>query len=138
MVKLSYIADLEFEDLSNPIAIGDGHFLLTVPYDGEILGDASGPVITGFILAVGSGADGTSVQIRNVTQGRDYFTTEPQFRVADDDGSGRAPLYGGVLCTKPTFRAGDVLALDVDGLPGNADSAQLYVWLTCEFWREVD
>lgn len=139
MAKLYYVAPLEFEVLTNPITTGDGQFQLTVPYDGELLGAPGGPAMTGFILDAGSGAGtATEIQIRNVTQGRDYFTIRPEFQVDDADGSGRALLTQGTLGTKPMFRAGDVLALDVDAIPGGADSGQLYVTISAGFWRTVD
>lgn len=139
MAKLYYVAPLEFEVLANPIGLGDGQYQLSVPFDGELLGSPQGPAMSGFILDAGSGAGtATGFQIRNVTQGRDYFTTRPEFQVDDADGSGRALLTQGVMGTKPTFRAGDVLALDVDEIPGGADSGQMYVTIAAGFWRTVD
>ncbi len=139
MAKLYYVAPIEFEVLTNPISTGDGQFQTEMPFDGEWLGSPNGPAMTGFILDAGSGAGtATQFQIRNVTQGRDYFTTEPEFQVDDADASGRALLTQGVLCTKPTFRQGDIVALDIDGIPGGADSGQLYVTMSAGFWRTVD
>jgi hypothetical protein len=109
-----------------------------MPFDGELLGSPNGPAMTGFIADAGTGAGtATSFQIRNATQGRDYFTTEPEFQV-DDAVAGRAPLTRGVLGTRPTFRAGDMLALDIDGLPTNSDSGTLTVTQAAGFWRTVD
>jgi hypothetical protein len=137
--KLYYIAPLVFECQENPITLADDKFRLTVPYDGEILGALSGPAITGHIANAGTGAgSSTDIQISNVTTGRDYFATEPTFEVDDKDASGRALLSGGMLNGRPTFRQNDVLALDVDALPTNSDSAQMTITLLCGFWREVD
>jgi hypothetical protein len=137
--KLYYIAPLVFECQENPITLGDDKFRVTVPYDGEILGALSGPAISGHIVNAGTGAgSSTDIQISNVTTGRDYFATEPTFEVDDKDASGRALLSGGMLNGRPTFRQNDVLALDVDALPTNSDSAQMTITLLCGFWREVD
>lgn len=137
--KLYYVADLAFECSENPITVGDDKFRLTAPYDGEILGARTGPRIAGHIVNAGSGAGtSTDVQIRNVTRSRDYFDTLPAFEVDLADASGRATLSGGTLRNNPTFKQNDVLALDVDVVPGGADSAELVVYLTCGFYREVD
>ena len=136
--KLYYVADLEFQCLQDPITIGDGKFFVTVPFDGEILGARNAPKAKGVILNAGTGAGTvTQVQIHNVTQGRDYFTTVPYFRVDAKDANGRAPLEGGVLCLQPSFKSNDSLRLDIDGIPGGADSANGTIWVTCGFWREV-
>jgi hypothetical protein len=139
MTKLYYVAPLIFEDLSSPITAGQNKFRLRAPYDGEILGSRAGPRITGHIQDAGSGAgSATEVQIRNVTTGREYLTTAAEFRVDDADANGRAVLAGGVLGMSPTFRGGDILALDVEAVPTGADSVQAAIYVTCGFWREVD
>ena len=139
MTKLYYVCDLALEDLSNPITVGDAKFRASMPFDGEILGNASGPRITGHIQNAGTGAGtSTDIQVRNVTTGRDYFSTLPAFEVDNKDANGRCILSGGVLRVEPTFRTADVLALDVDVIPGGANSAQAQVFLTVGMWREVD
>lgn len=123
----------------SPITVGDDKFQAKMPYDGEILGARNGPRIAGHILDAGSEAGtATEIQIRNVTKGRNYFDALPKFSVNDADASGRATLNGGTLRNNPTFRQGDYLALDVNVIPGSADSAQMVVWLTVGMWREVD
>lgn len=139
MAKVYYIADFMFALLENPVSLGDNKFKVVAPFEGEILGSLTGPRVTGFIDVVGSGAGtATMVQIRNETLSRDYFTTECEFRVDDSDANGRAVLHKGVLGTQPTFRKDDVLALDVDGLPGGSDSSRGYVWMTVGMWRQAD
>lgn len=139
MAKLYYVADLMLECLDNPITVADSKFRVVVPYDGEILGSRNGPRIAGHIQNAGSGAGTyTEIQVRNVNSGRNYFDTTPKFQVDDADGAGRAVLTGGTLRNQPTFRQNEVLALDVDGIPGGADSAQAIVFITCGFWREAD
>jgi hypothetical protein len=97
-----------------------------------------GPRVSGHIATVGTGAGtSTDIQIRNATTGRDYFETEPAFEV-DDAVSGKAVLSGGTLKNNPTFRQGQTLALDIDAVPGGANSAEATIWLTCGFWREVE
>ena len=137
MAKLYYIAPVEFSCQESPVAVGTGKDFFQADFAGEILGGANDPCITGCITDAGTGADGTDIQIRNVTQARNYFPTASQFRVADKDTNGRAVLHKGTLSTQPSFRAGDVLALDVPALPGNSDSERLRVTLLCGFWREV-
>lgn len=137
--KLAYIQDLEFHLDEDPISVGNGKFLLAAPYEGRILGSRNGPRISGCIQNAGSGAGtSTHLQVRNVTTGRTYFDTQPEFRVDDADGNGRASLYPGTLKLEPVFSQGDVIALDVDGLPTGADSALGAVFLSCEFLRSVD
>jgi hypothetical protein len=138
MAKLYYIAPVEFECTESPITVGDNKFPARMPFDGEILGNRSQPCITGCIMDAGAGAGtATQIQLRNVTQGRDYFTTEPEFKVNDIIAGTRAPLSGGQLGSNPTCKAGDWLALDVDGLPGGANSALAFVVVLFGFWREV-
>jgi len=138
-VKLYYVADLEFALDEDPITTGDGKSLVECPFDGEILGARNGPLATGHIEDVGTGTGTyTEIQIRNTDTGRDYFTTKPRFNVDDGDVNGRAVLSGGVLRVEPTFKQGNLLALDVDSLPSGNDSARATVWLTCGFWRQVD
>lgn len=139
MPKLYYVTDLLFECMENPITIGDDKFRVEAPFDGEILGNRLGPRIGGHILDGGTGAGtATQVQIRNVTKGRDYFTALPEFAVDDEDASRRCVLSGGVLGTFQKFNQGDVLALDIDGVPGGANSDHATIWLTVGMWREVD
>ena len=138
MAKHYYVADLEFACEEIPIAIGNNKFQAQAPYDGEILGSAQAPKASGVILNAGTGAGtSTEVQVHNIDQGRDYFTVLPEYRVDDKDAQNRAPLVGGVLGTRPSFRQGEWLRLDVDTIPGGGDSAQLVLKLTCGFWREV-
>ena len=138
-VKHYYVSDLEFECGENPVVVGDNKDQRQAPFDGEILGSASSPRASGVIMNAGTGAGtSTGVQVHNIDQGRDYFTTLPQYRVDDKDANNRAPLVGGVLGTNPSFRQGDWLRLDVDTIPGGSDSAELFFKLTCGFWREVD
>ena len=138
MAKFYYIAPVEFSCPEDPITLGDSKFEAEMPWDGEILGAVTGPKIDGFILNAGTGAgSATQIQIRNVDTGRDYFTTMPEFRVDSKDAANRAPLEGGAIGVHPMFKGGEFLALDIDGLPTNADSAEAYLWLTCGFWREV-
>jgi hypothetical protein len=138
VAKFYYAADLQFECLENHVTVGDAKFRLKVPYDGEILGARNGPRITGHIQDAGTGAGTyTEIQVRNVTTGRAYFSTTPRFQVDDKDANGRCILSGGVLSNEPTFRQNDVLALDVEGIPGGSDSAYATVWVTAGFWREV-
>jgi hypothetical protein len=137
-VKLYYIADLLFEDPSNPITVGNGKYRVEAPFDGELLGSRNGPRISGCILNAGTGAGTvTRIQIRNATKGHDYFDTGPEFRVDSKDTNNRAVIEGGLLSTKANFKAGDELYLDVDAIPGGSNSAQMQVWLTCGFWRET-
>ncbi|MDP2727239.1 MAG: hypothetical protein Q8P59_06815 [Dehalococcoidia bacterium] len=139
MAKLYYIADLVFEDARNPLTVADAVFRAEAPFDGEILGSRNGPVVTGHIQNGGTGAGTyTEIQIRNTTTGRDYFTTAPRFNVDDEDTNGRAVLSGGVLGMEPTFKAGDILALDINAIPGGSNSAQAVIYLTCGYWRSVD
>lgn len=138
MAKFYYAADLQFECLENNITVGDAKLRLKVPYDGEILGARNGPRITGHIQDAGTGAGTyTEIQIRNVTTGRSYFSTTPKFQVDDKDVNNRCILSGGVLSSEPTFRQNDVLALDIEGIPGGSDSAYATVFVTAGFWREV-
>lgn len=140
MAKLYYVQDLPFVVDSNPVVLGDAQCRRRVPYDGEILGNRTVPRIAGHIRDAGTGAGtATQIQIRNVTQGRDYFDTRPEFRVDDKDVNGHAVLASNaVLGTRPTFRQNDILALDVDGLPDGENSADFTVELTCGFWQEAD
>jgi len=139
MAKLYYIAPIEFECSDNPITVGDNKQQRECPHDGEILGSFQGPCLCGSIQDAGTGAGTyTEVQVHNIDQARDYFTSEPQYRVDDKDANGRAPLVGGQLCLHPSFRQGEWLRLDVDGIPGGLDSRQLTLTLICGFWREVD
>ncbi len=139
MARLYYVADLYFECHENPITVGDRKFVVRVQHDGEILGTRNGPRIAGHINDAGSGAGtSTDVQIRNATTSRDYFSTLPAFEVDDADANGRAILSGGVLKIEPTFKEGDELALDIDAVPTGEDSANVQVWLTCGFWRDVN
>lgn len=139
MAKLYYITPVEFECTESPITIGDNKFQARMPFDGEILGNRSKPCITGVIMDAGAGAGtATQAQLRNVTQNRDYFVTEPEYNVDDIiPGTTRAPLSGGQLGSNPSFRAGDWVAMDVDGLPGGANSAEAFLTALCGFWREV-
>lgn len=139
MAKHYYVADVALECMANPISVGDDQFRLRMPYDGEMLGNAATPKLTGWINDAGTGAGTyTQIQVRNVTQGRDYFTTRPQFNVDDKDANGHALLASGaVLSTSPTFRASDILALDIDAVPGGANSNRLVLHITCGFWLEV-
>ncbi len=138
MPKLYYVADLVWECTENPVTVSDGKCRVKAPFDGEFLGNRLGPRVTGHIQAAGSGAGTyTEIQIRNETSGRDYFSTGPKFEVDDEDAAGRALLSGGVLGTYQSFKAGEVLALDVNDVPGGADSAEFFVAATCGFWREV-
>jgi len=137
--KLAYIQDVPFDLDENPITVGNGKFLATMQYEGRILGSRNGPRISGYIQDVGTGAGTeTTLQVRNATTGRDYFDTQPAFRVDDADANNGATLYAGTLRIEPTFAQGDVLALDVDAVPGGADAALGTVYLTCEFLRAVD
>ncbi len=139
MARHYYVADVCLECRESPIAVGDDKFRIRMPYDGEILGGRGAPRIAGWIKAAGTGASTyTEVQIRNVTQGRDYLTTKARFNVDDQDANGHAVLANGaVLSTQPTFRRDDVLALDVDAVPSGNDSAQAVLHITCGFWVEV-
>jgi len=132
-VKHYYVAPVEFECHENPVTLGDNKFLHTMEHDGEILG------IGGCILNAGTGAGtATQIQVRNATLTRDYYSTLPEFRVDDKLANNRAVLASnGVLATHTTFRQGDELVLDIDGLPGGADSHSAHVWLICGFWRTV-
>lgn len=138
MAKFYYVADIPFELLDDPIVLGDRQDSKKVPWDCEILGASTGPKIDGVIHNAGTGAGtATQIQFRNETTGRDYLTTVAEYRVDSKDVNNRAPLEGPILCTRPTAKAGERIALDVVGIPGGADSAKLYATLTCGFWREV-
>jgi len=138
-MKQYFVAPVDFECLENPVTLGDAKTTKEQPYDGEILGSVNGPEASGDIQNAGTGAGtATQVQVRNVETTRDYFSTMPEYRVDDKDGNNRAVLHNGVLVNRPTFKAGQHLALDVNGLPGGSDSAQLALRLVCGFWREVD
>ena len=137
-VKTYFISDLQFICSQNPITVGDGKCKIKAPYDGEILGNASGAAVTGYIMEAGSGVAGlTTIQLRNETQTRDYLDTQPSFREADQDANGRAILSAGTLRSRPTFKQNDVICLDIDAIPAGSDSAHATVWATCGFWREV-
>lgn len=137
--KLAYVQDILFDLNFDPITVGDGKTFAVMQYEGRILGSRNGPRASGCIQTAGTGAGTqTTIQIRNTTTSRDYFDTRPAFRVDDADGNGRATLYQGTLKIEPTFAQGDVLALDVDAVPGGADSAYGSVYVTCEFLRSVD
>lgn len=137
--KLAYIQDVPFDLDQDPITVGNGKFLATMQYEGRILGSRNGPRISGCIQNAGTGAGTeTTLQLRNATTGRDYFDTQPAFRVDDKDVNNRASLYAGTLRIEPTFAQWDVLALDVDAVPGGANSALGTIFLTCEFLRSVD
>ena len=138
MAKLVYTAPLHFELMFNPITAGDGKWIAKPPFDGMIIGSRNGPSIDGCIQHAGTGGGATTIQVRNTTTGRDYFETKPEFRVADADAGNRSYLRPGTLKIEPSFKAGDLLALDVDAVPGGADSAYATVDLDCEFYREVD
>lgn len=136
-VKAYYVAPVYLYCEENPVTVGDQKDICEMPYDGEILGDVGGPKITGQIEAAGSGAAGvTSVQIRNVSTGYDYFSTLPAFEEADKDANGRALLTPGRLKARNSFRAGDRIAVDVDEIPGGSDSGAFWVRIECGFWRE--
>lgn len=138
MAELYYVAPLEWQCLQNPITTGDGKFYVKAPFAGEFLGNRSGPRISGCITSAGTGAGtATQVQIYNVTQGRDMFTTLPRYDVDDADANGRALVSGGVLCLQPTFNQNDVLRLDIDGIPGGANSSGLTFEQVCGFRRTV-
>lgn len=138
MAELYYVGCFQWQALQNPLTVGDGKFYLEAPFAGEFLGNRGAARISGCITDAGTGAGTyTEVQIRNVTQGRDYYTTTPKYRVDDADAGGRAMVSGGVLSTQPTFNAGDVLRLDVDGIPGGADSGGLTFEQMCGFRRTV-
>jgi hypothetical protein len=136
--KLYYIADLVFVCNEDPITVGNGKFAMLAPYDGEILGNRGTPRVTGHIQNAGTGAGtSTDIQIRNSTKGRDYFDTLPAFEVDNKDANSRCILSGGTLRNNPTFKQGDTLTLDVDVVPGGADSAECVIYVCCGFWREV-
>lgn len=139
MAEIYYIQDVAFQCTENPITTGNGKHPREMPFRGEILGSRSGPRITGTIMNAGTGAGtSTDIQIRNITQGRDYFTTLNSFEVDDKDANNRAILTKGVLGPNPSFQAGDQLTPDIDAIPGGSDSAEAFLYLTCGFWREVD
>lgn len=139
MPKHYFIAPIDLYDDNSPITLGDAKMTKEQPYDGEILGSVNGPLASGDIQNAGTGAGtATQVQVRNVETSRDYFTTMLEYRVDDKDGNNRAALHNGVLGTRPTFKAGQHLALDVNGLPGGSDSAQMALRLICGYWQEVD
>lgn len=139
MAKVYYITEIVFECIENHITVGDSKCRFKMPCDGEILGNRNTPLITGSIQDTGTGAGTATVfQIRNVTQNKDYFSTKPEFRVNDKDGNNRALLAAtAVLGNYYQFKANDELALDVDTLPGGADSAYMQVMLTVGMWRSV-
>ena len=134
MAKLYYIAPVEFEATGWLTADIFDKFLARMPFDGEILGNRSQPCTTGCIMDAGAGIT-TQIQIRNLTQNRDYFTTEPEFRVADADVNGRAPLSGGQLGSNPTAKAGDWLALRTPAV--SAGALMAFITILMGFWREV-
>ena len=137
-VKLHYISEMFFQCRQNPITVGDGKFFWDAPFDGEILGARGNHKAAGIILDAGTGAGTyTSFQLRNATQGRDYFTTQPQFRVDSADANGRAPLEGGVLCLQPSFKAGDRIWIDADAIPGGSDSGDAFIFVPVGVYREV-
>jgi len=103
----------------NPITVGDSKDEYKTPAAGRIF------AVDGFIDILGTGASGTRIQISNGLV--DYLTTLGDFLVA----SGTRRLENQVLRTDNTgFKKAEWLSLDVDGLPGNANSvgAQVFVW----------
>ena len=125
-----YFTGLLYFHLLGTIAAGDGKWKVVAPLDGEIIG------FGGYIKTLGSGAGtGTDIQLRNETRSpeKDYFSSslKPTF----DVDAATNILQDGTLVANPTFRAGDILCLDVDSVstnPGDAD-----IWIVCSFTREV-
>lgn len=103
------------------VALGDGQSLYDPPSGGRIVS------VDGWIENSGSGGGQTRVQVSQ--QGTDFLSTPGDF-TAGGAGVG-ASLSSQVLAGNTNFVRGFPLELDVDGLPGNADSSALYVelWL---------
>lgn len=115
---------------SGVLTVANDRYKKKMPYDFEIIG------FSGYIQTLGTGAGtSTDIQVRNetLTPDLDYFSTKPTFEV--DTASNQ--LEGGELIDSPIGYAGDVLCLDVDAIPGGADSADVDVWLMVRFFIQA-
>lgn len=128
LVKVAFL-DMIHLYVVGAVTVADNKWRVQVPYGGEIL------KYGGWIQTLGTGAGtSTEVQVRNVstTPDKDYFTVAPTFEVD----SATKLLEGGTLIASPTFRANDLLALDIDAI--STGPADMDIWLLCQFFREVD
>jgi hypothetical protein len=79
--------------------------------------------VTGFISTLGTGTGQTRIQIRRNRGDVDMLATPGDFMVASSTGL----LENQVLGSDVTFMKGDVLYLDIDGVPSGTDSADIRV-----------
>ncbi len=108
---------LKHLDVWGTIAAGDGKCKWKTPAGGRIL------AVNGWIETLGTGAGQTRVQISNGAT--DYLSTPGDFVVA----SATNFMENQVLVASPTFNRGETIEVDVDAIPGGADSANLHIWL---------
>lgn len=138
MAKVYYVTELEFLCLQDHITVGDAKTYRRMPYDGEFLGNVLGPRVTGCIQDAGTGTGQTTIQLRNSTRSKDYFTTRPGFKIADVDANNRALLSSdGVFAEDLKFKANDIIELDIDAIPSNSNSAICSIYAAVGLWREV-
>ncbi len=124
-IKIPYYDTVPL-DIPGVITTGDNKAKQEMPFRGEFVAHS------GFIGTLGAGAGTvTRIQVRNVTQGKDYFTTRPYFSVD----SATNLLEGGIFATDMTFNQGDVIAADVDDISTNP--GYIYLQMLARFIREV-
>jgi hypothetical protein len=99
------------------ITVADGVAKWKAPAGGRIL------KVNGYIGTLGTGANGTQVQVSNGAT--NYLATPGDFTVATATGL----MENAVLAASPTFNRNETIELDVDVIPGNSDSANLSVLL---------
>lgn len=117
---------LPFEfSIRNVITVGDDKWKVMALAAGEFTD------VDGFIKTLGTGAGGTKIQLRNETQGRDYLGPRGDFVVA----GGNHVLQNQTLVDDASFLGGDIIALDVDAIPANSDSADFVVTAHADAFR---
>lgn len=82
--------------------------------------------VDGFIGDLGAGAGQTSIQLRNVTQTKNYLSTEGDFVCAPPD----REMQNHVLATDLDFNGQDEIACDITDIPGGglSKNANITAW----------
>lgn len=93
---------------------GDSKYRVTMPAAGRFVG-ASGY----WFDIIGGAGNEIHVQLRNATQGGDYFTTKGKFKV----NSATKQMEDTVLTANPTWVKDDIVDLDVDQVTSGSPSA---------------
>lgn len=95
---------------------GDDKFRVSMPASGRFVSDG----VSGYWFnVIGGAGNQIACQLRNATQGKDYFTTTAKFKTTT--ATGRVEDY--VFATDRDFIQDDIVALDIDQVTSGAPAA---------------